>query len=400
MEYPSLKPDSRPFRRQGTLYCTILDKESSNMLKRVQKLPALVLALVMILGLLPTAALAKQLPTSGTCGKNLIWTLKNGTLTISGSGAMDNYCYSQDLSRPRIERPWGFDNTITVVQIEAGVTSIGDDAFRHCEYLTSVTIPSSVTRIGDCAFGDCPSLTSVTIPDSVTSIGHLAFAGFEDSSGLTSVTIGSGVTSIGDSAFDCCFDLADVYYGGSKAQWNAISIGINNKPLLSAKIHYNATSGRVVFIDVPQGQWYFDPVTWAVEKGITNGTGTNTFSPNQECTHGQILTFLYRADRGGAASVRDMNKAVEWAWKKGIIGDGFNANTSCTRISAVTYIWKAFGSPTVSATHRFTDVPSNANAVVWAVKSGVTNGTSDTTFSPTSVCSRGQIITFLYRAYN
>ncbi len=125
---------------------------------------------------------------------------------------------------------------LTSVTIGNSVTSIGDNAFWLCTSLTSVTIPNSVTSIGSSAFSMCVSLTSVTIPDSVTSIGNGAFY---FCTGLTRVTIPDSVTSIGDNAFISCTSLTDVYYTGSKEDWNKISIGLYNGCLTNATIHYN-----------------------------------------------------------------------------------------------------------------------------------------------------------------
>lgn len=158
------------------------------------------------------------------------------------------------------------------------------------------------------------------------------------------------------------------------------------------------------FGDVPAGVWYTDAVEWAVSKDITNGTGNGKFSPTQTCTHAQILTFLYRANRGGgAADPADMDKAVAWAREKGMIGSGFNGGAFCTRADAVNYIWQALGKESAKAS-SFTDVDPNASyakAVDWAVANGVTNGdnAAQTEFSPNKVCTRGHIVTFLHRAY-
>jgi len=156
------------------------------------------------------------------------------------------------------------------------------------------------------------------------------------------------------------------------------------------------------FTDVPAGEYYAAPVAWAVEKGITNGTSDATFSPGQNCTQAEILTFLYRAARGGVtAAAGDMDKAVSWAREEGMIGASFDGGKPCTRAVAVSYIWQALGKETAKA-GIFTDVPAEADyadAVFWAVERGVTKGTSDTTFSPGQVCTRGQIVTFLHRAY-
>jgi len=138
--------------------------------------------------------------TSGTCGDNVTWNFDSstGTLTISGTGAMENYGL--------FNAPW-YGYQIKQVEIEYGVTSIGDEAFKFCYGLTSITIPNSVTNIGDAAFTDCNGLISITIPNSVTSIGNFAFS---DCSGLTSITIPNSVTSIGNNAFDNCYSLTSI----------------------------------------------------------------------------------------------------------------------------------------------------------------------------------------------
>lgn len=160
-----------------------------------------------------------------------------------------------------------------------------------------------------------------------------------------------------------------------------------------------------VFTDVETGNWLSDPVAWAVQNDITNGTEKDKFSPGQDCTQAQILTFLYRAAKDeGETTAEDMDKAISWAREKGMIDDSFNGSTPCTRATAVSYIWQAFDKPAAGAPASFTDVEDNASfagAVSWAVGKGITNGDgSDTIFSPDKVCNRGQIVTFLYRAYN
>ena len=164
------------------------------------------------------------------------------------------------------------------------------------------------------------------------------------------------------------------------------------------------------FTDVKKTDWFADPVLWAVEKNITAGTSDTTFSPNADCTTAQILSFLWRAN--GSPKPTTVNPfsdvksgdyfadAAAWAYEKGIVsGETFGGNTLCTRSMAVTYMWKAAGSPNAGRSD-FTDVPASADyasAVAWAVEQGVTAGTSNTTFSPDSVCTRGQIVSFLYR---
>ena len=164
---------------------------------------------------LTCAAIPKSHAQSGTTG-NLSWSISGGMLTINGTGAMPDY------QPPNSLPPWlSYANSITLVVIGNGVTSIGNYAFLNCTKITSVTIPNSVTTIGNSAFPLCSSLTSITIPNSVTSIGNSAFTGCSGiksviipnsvtsigyhafyESGLSSVTISSSVTSIGDEAFD------------------------------------------------------------------------------------------------------------------------------------------------------------------------------------------------------
>ncbi|WP_294846962.1 leucine-rich repeat protein [uncultured Eubacterium sp.] len=163
---------------------------------------SLLMSFVMLFSIISSvnlSAYAEESATSGECGYNVYWSYDEGskTLTISGTGAM--YDYNNVY--------YGYSLNMLTVKIEAGVTTIGNEAFLNCSSLTSVTIPNSVTTIGLRAFDGCRSLTSVTIPNSVTTIGKYAFSGC---SGLTSVTIGNSVTTIGKCAFDSCRGLTSV----------------------------------------------------------------------------------------------------------------------------------------------------------------------------------------------
>lgn len=166
------------------------------------------------------------------------------------------------------------------------------------------------------------------------------------------------------------------------------------------------------FFDVKSRDYFAEPVKWAIENEITNGTSSTTFSPNETCSTAHILTFLWRSqgepEPRGTASFTNLNsgeyysKAALWAKENGLVtGNTFGANAPCTRAMVVTYLWKLAGSPP-AGNGGFSDVPIGsdyAQAVAWAVGQGITNGTSNTTFSPKDTCTRGQIVTFLYRAY-
>ena len=158
------------------------------------------------------------------------------------------------------------------------------------------------------------------------------------------------------------------------------------------------------FTDVPADIFFEEPVKWALEKDITNGTSATKFSPAEDCSQVQILTFLFRAARedGKASSADDLELAVEWAKEKDIIDDTFDGSKPCTRGTAASYIWKAFGTPEVEVNEVLTDVAeADAVAVSWMLEQKITNGTSEAPFlfSPDQVCNRGEIVTFLYRAY-
>ena len=159
------------------------------------------------------------------------------------------------------------------------------------------------------------------------------------------------------------------------------------------------------FTDVKTGDYFADPVLWAVEKKITAGTSATTFAPNATCTQSQILTFLWRAKgepkpTGTVSGTQYYATAAQWAKEQGLT-DNFSAEADCTRAMVVTYLWKLAGSPK-TGTSDFTDISANADyaqAVAWAVEQGITSGTGNGQFSPNSTCTRGQIVTFLYRAF-
>lgn len=171
-----------------------------------------------------------------------------------------------------------------------------------------------------------------------------------------------------------------------------------------------------IFKDVPVGAYYYEAVKWAAEKGITGGVGNGLFGPNQPCTRAQIVTFLWRA--AGSPAPKNMSsftdvpadafyaKAVAWAVENGITGgtgDGkFSPDATCTRAQSVTFLYRAAGSPKVSGSAEFGDVATNAyyaDAVAWAAKNGITGGIGGGLFGSGSDCTRAQIVTFLYRNY-
>ena len=175
---------------------------------------------------------------------------------------------------------------------------------------------------------------------------------------------------------------------------------------------------RKGFLDVTNpDSWFYKPVYWAVKEGITNGVSADRFAPNQACTRAQVVTFLWRLagepEPAGSNSFTDVSsnawyaKAVQWAAEqeitKGTSETGFSPNQPCTRAQVVTFLWRYAHKPAATGSNPFADVSADAyyaEAVQWAVNQGITNGTSANAFSPNTVCTRSQVVTFLWRYAN
>ena len=194
------------------------------------------------------------------------------------------------------------------------------------------------------------------------------------------------------------------------------SVKLTANTTVYAKWTQNGGTAENPFVDVKEGAYYYDAVLWAVEQKITSGTSATTFSPDASCTRAQMVTFLWRAAgspkvENGKNPFTDVKAdayyydAVLWAVEKGVTSGTsattFSPDATVTRGQTVTFLYRNAGSPEVSGTMPFTDVEADAyyaKAVQWAVQQKITTGTSETTFSPMSDCTRGQIVTFLYRA--
>ena len=266
----------------------------------------------------------------------------------------------------------------------------------------------------------------------VTVIVPTQYNPYQDFTGMFEIiagTVNSGAAKLNDAIKSCGkangFDVVDVhatFKGSDETLCNATSNPLN------MDFHPNARGHEVIaeliqkymdnpFSDVPADQFYFEPVQWAVENGVTTGASATTFNPGGECLRAQVVTFLWRA-AGQPEPTSNVNpftdvketdffyKPVLWAVENGITNGvsatEFGAYAVCNRAAVVTFLWRAAGEPMPPATeHPFTDVPAGSfyeSAVLWAVENGITNGTSATTFGPTANCNRAQVVTFLYRA--
>lgn len=354
------------------------------------------------------------------------------------------------------------------IVIPDSVKMLGGGCFENCYNLISAHLPENLTKITGGLFENCMRLEQVNIPSGVTTIYQEAFAGCE---ALQSVSIPLSVIEIGEKAFSSCKALEDVYYPGSDREWDDISVQSGNDDLLTATVHFGvaghehshvpevkpatcmmdgytvyqcfcgdsyrtdptgalghefvgdlcvrcgAQNVAAEFSDVKPEDYFSKSVTWAVEHGITAGTGNGAFSPNDPCTRGQVVTFLWRVTgkcvmhypKTGFSDVQNTDyfyDAVRWASVRGVTsgtGDGFSPSAPCTRGQVVTFLWRLMGSEAQKdAKNPFTDVKAGDyyyDAVLWAVKNGITSGTSADLFSPNSICTRGQVVTFLGRTF-
>lgn len=178
-----------------------------------------------------------------------------------------------------------------------------------------------------------------------------------------------------------------------------------------------ATKSVSDFQDVKEGQYFYEPVKWALENDVTSGKSDDAFAPGEDCTREQFMTFIYKAAKGSPVSADqaflDVSSSdyfydpVQWAVSRGITAgekaDIFGAGHNCTRAQAVTFLWKLAGKPTNLPVSHFSDVPADswyADAVDFAVYNKITSGTGNGEFSPQRVCSRAEAVTFLYNYYN
>ena len=347
-----------------------------------------------------------------------------------------------------VEGAFSHNAEVTKVTVPEGVTSIGRETFSWCDNLEEVILPSTVTRIvgdgGDwwgafqeCTglkrivipegvtviegdlFSGCENLSDVEIPNSVTSIKDCAFSGC---SSLTSITIPNSVTFIGEYVFNECNDVVIYGYTDSYAQTYAQE---NDIPFVELKKEENPEEKpddtqkpqENPFNDVSKEEYYYTPVLWALEKGITAGLKENQFAPEQACTRGQVVTFLWRA-MGEPEPKTTKNpfvdvsaneyytKAVLWALENGITSGTdsthFAPDTTVTRSQFVTFLHRAEGKPSYNTSNPFKDVQKDYyyDAILWAYEKGITTGLNATTFGTEQSCTRGQVVTFLYRGLN
>ena len=241
-------------------------KEKTAMKTEQRLILALLFCIALVVGV-QTSAYAQTI-ASGTCGKNLAWTLDDaGTLSISGTGDMIDYIYS--------DAPWyEIRDHIASIIIQPGVTSIGDEAFPNCDNLTSVRIPNSVSYIGQDSFGDCDSLTEVIIPEGVTTIGSYAFQACDN---LLKVLIPKSLINFNEGTFFCCDSLTSAGPAGS-----GCSIEFGWKDFIPSKAFYACNITSVIIpnslTNIGDLSFYCCPLTNAIIPGNIDHIGFRAFS--------------------------------------------------------------------------------------------------------------------------
>ena len=309
----------------------------------------------------------------------------------------------------------------------------------QCRYLAAAgkTLPVFKTQTGDAHTHDWSAWTSngdgthsrrctcnaaeTVIPKRQSSGSNYSYYTIKATAGTGGAISPSGNVSVRGGRDQTFTITPDQGYAVSDVKIDGESVGAVTSYSFEnvRKAHTIAVSFATIkiFVDVPAGSYYEDAVDWAVENGITQGTDDTHFSPDGICTRAQAVTFLWRAagspePKTSTMPFTDVNAgsyyydAVLWAVENGITkgtsDTTFSPDATCSRAQIVTFLWRSEKSPAAGTANPFADVKSTAyyaGAVLWALKEDITKGTTNTTFSPDADCTRAQIVTLLYRAY-
>jgi hypothetical protein len=347
---------------------------------------------------------------------------------------------------------WAFNRCTALEQVTfaPGAKEIGTRMFENCTNLRTVTVGSGIQTVGEGAFSGCTSLETLSLPDTVTTIGQLAFnesglrtftvpakvaalstGTFGDCASLTTVTLPAGLTAIGDTAFAGCVALQTITLPeglktiGMGAFYRCTSLSAMVVPSQVTKVgrvaFFDCTSLSQVTVENPkldigdyafgfyQGKTSYEAVTPFVLRADDSSTA-HSYATSYN------VYFYATGDAPASGGGFDnpfvdvpqgsyYENAVLWAVKRGVTNGTdathFSPENSCTRAEIVTFLWRAAGEPSASSDNPFVDVPAGAyyeTAVRWAVENGITTGKDATHFDPDATCTRAEAVTFLWRA--
>ena len=362
------------------------------------------------------------------------WQVISGSVTIKDTKFI--------MPNDNVEVKAIFEKDAPPAPTEFTITFDGNGGTPSVDSMTTtnqkLTSLPSASRSGSYSFdgwyteesGGTKITTDTEFPADTTVYAHWTYTGGGGSSGYSYYTIKadagtggsispSGNVSVREGADQTFTITPDKGYAVFNVKIDGRSIGAvksytfeNVKRAHTIEASFTRTNE---FIDVPSDSYFYEAVMWAVESGVTTGVSANRFDPNGVCTRAQAMTFLWRAAGSPAPKSRAMPfadvpagsyyyDAVLWAVENGITEGTsdirFSPNATCTRAQIVAFLWRSEKSPAASSRNLFADVKSSAyyaDAVLWAVKEDITKGTTNTTFSPDADCTRAQIVTFLWR---
>lgn len=401
-----------------------------------RKLLSLLLVLAMVLAIFPVSALAAD----------DVFTYRVDMYGDTASAVITNYTGKEpDVEIPETIKGYPVvsiadgafeDNSvIQSVYIPENVEYIGRRAFKGCADLTTVEFGGYFVDLGDYAFANCTSLEYMWVPCT----GVLPSGLFSGCHNLSAVRIAEGNIAIRDGAFTDCDGLEYLYIPASMEiiytddfeemenvtvegipgfRSNSVAQDFAEKMGFAFDSAEYPTGDEAVFPDVEGQHYYSLPVLWAAYTGVTNGKTDGNFGPGDTCNRGQMITFIWRffgspePDYDNLHNFTDVAEnsycydAVQWGYQQGIIkgvtDSEFRPKADVTRAMAVTMLHRLDGTPESSGTNNFTDVKKNAyyDAILWAQEVGIAQGYGDGTFRPSDTCTRGMIVTFMYRNLN
>ena len=395
-----------------------------------RKLLSLLLVLAMVFTLLPTAAFAADGVGIDLVQDGLRFRMENG-------GAYVVEMADKTLTDVRI--PSQFADVCDVVGIDEGafkgtdinsviipetVTEIGQEAFMNCKKLVNINFQGSDAYLGERAFKNCTRLVDLYVP----ATGILYDGTFAGCTSLFDVTLEYGNLYVEEGAFSGCTSLGYIYLPASVEQIytkdfkdlkDVVVSGLEGSVAerFAAKLGFQFEAEDYpdgVFTDIAAKRFYAVPVLWAASTGVTEGYQDGSFRPDMVCKRWQMVLFIWRFFGEPKATTntdfKDVPKnaiyydAVQWAAEYGVTNGTGNGNFSpdreVSRGMVVTMLNRLDGEPkATTTTTTFTDVEKNAyyDAILWAQEVGVTKGYNDGTFKPNKTCTRGEIVTFMYR---